>query len=67
MENALKQKVDIEENNAIFEKLPPVYRGRYDIFEVETNEIAWLALKPKLELGLVILRKDWARIERYRD
>lgn len=64
LENALKQKVDIEENKAIFEKLPLVYRGRYDIFEVETNGIAWLAMKPKLELGLVILRKDWARIEK---
>lgn len=45
-------------------KLPLVYRGRYDIFKVETNGLLWMAIRPKSEIRLVMLRKDRARVEK---
>lgn len=64
LEKALQQNVIIRENERIFEKLPLVYRGRYDIFIVETNGVAWTAIHPKNETGLVMLRKDRAIVEK---
>lgn len=64
LEKALQQNVIIKENERIFEKLPLAYRGRYDIFIVETNGVAWTAIHPKSETGLVMLRKDRARVEK---
>lgn len=64
LEKALQQNVIIKENERIFEKLPLAYRGRYDIFIVETNGVAWTAIHPKNETGLVMLRKDRARVEK---
>lgn len=64
LEKALQQNVIIKENERIFEKLPLAYRGRYDIFIVETNGVEWTAIHPKNETGLVMLRKDRARVEK---
>lgn len=63
LEKALQQNVTIKENKKIFEKLPLAYRGRYDIFIVETNGVLWTAIHPKKETGLVMLRKDRAKVE----
>lgn len=52
------------ENKEIYKKLPLVYRGRYDIFTVETNGVLWLALHPKDDVGLVLLRRDRANVEK---
>ena len=57
LEKALRQNVTIEEDREVYEKLPLVYRGRYDIFRVETNSLLWIAIRPKSETGLVMLRK----------
>ena len=64
LEKALRQNVTIEEDREVYEKLPLVYRGRYDIFRVETNSLLWIAIRPKSETGLVMLRKDRARVEK---
>lgn len=64
LEKALRQNVTIEEDREVYEKLPLVYRGRYDIFKVETNSLLWIAIRPKSETGLVMLRKDRARVEK---
>ena len=64
LEKALRQNVTIEEEKKIFEKLPLVYRGRYDIYKVETKGAAWMAIHPKDEIGLVMIRKDLVRIEK---
>ena len=64
LEKALRQSVTIEEDKEVYEKLPLVYRGRYDIFKVETNSLLWIAIRPKSETGLAMLRKDRARVEK---
>ena len=64
LEKALRQNVTIEEEKKIFEKLPLVYRGRYDIYKVETKGALWMAIHPKDEIGLVMIRKDLVRIEK---
>ena len=51
LEKALRQIVTIEKAQEIFERLPLVYRGRYDIYKVETNERAgwscYVAKRPR--------------------
>ena len=64
LEKALRQNVTIEEDTEVYGKLPLVYRGRYDIFKVETNGLLWMAIRPKSEIRLVMLRKDRARVEK---
>ena len=46
------------ENKEVYKKLPLAYRGRYDIFTVETNGVLWMAIHPKDDIGLVVLRRD---------
>ena len=41
------------ENKEVYKKLPLAYRGRYDIFTVETNGVLWMAIHPKDNVGLV--------------
>lgn len=64
LEKALQQNVVISQDNEIYKKLPLAYRGRYDIYKVETSGVNWLAIHPKDEIGLVMLRKDRARVEK---
>lgn len=52
------------EDDGIYKKLPIAYRGRYDIFRLETNGVLWMAIHPKDELGLIMLRKDRVRVEK---
>lgn len=64
LEKALRQNVTITEDEEIYKKLPLVYRGRYDIFKIKTNGVLWMAIHPKDEIGLVMLRKDRIRVEK---
>lgn len=64
LEKALRQSVIIMEDDDIYKKLPIAYRGRYDIFKLETNGVLWMAIHPKDELGLIMLRKDRVRVEK---
>ena len=63
LEKALRQNVIMTENKEVYKKLPLAYRGRYDIFTVETNGVLWMAIHPKDDVGLVMLRRDRAVIE----
>ena len=63
LEKTLKQTVHISENTELYKKLPLAFYGRYHIYNVETNGLLWIAISPKSETGLVMLRKDRARIE----
>ena len=63
LEKALRQHVTIMEDNEICGSLPLVYRGRYDIWKLETNGVLWMAIQPKTEAGLVMLRKDRVKME----
>ena len=37
LEKSLRQQVTIMEDKELYKKFPLVYRGRYDIFKVETK------------------------------
>lgn len=60
LEKTLRQNVIMTENKEVYKKLPLAYRGRYDIFTVETNGVLWMAIHPKDDIGLVVLRRDRA-------
>lgn len=64
LEKTLRQNVIINETEYLNNKLPLAFRGRYIFYKVETNGSPWMAIQPKSEVGLVILRKDHARIEK---
>ena len=64
LEKTLRQNVIMTENKEVYKKLPLAYRGRYDIFMVETNGVLWMAIHPKDNVGLVMLRRDRAGVEK---
>ena len=64
LEKSLRQQVTIMEDKELYKKFPLVYRGRYDIFKVETNGVLWMAIHPKDDVGLVMLRRDRAGVEK---
>ena len=64
LEKSLRQQVTIMEDKELYKKFPLVYRGRYDIFKVETNGVVWMAIYPKDNVGLIMLRRDRAKVEK---
>ena len=64
LEKILRQNVVINETEYLNDKLPLAFRGRYIFYKVETNGSSWIAIQPKREVGLVMMRKDQARIEK---
>ena len=64
LEKTLRQNVIMTENKEVYKKLPLAYCGRYDIFTVETNGVLWMAIHPKDDAGLVMLRRDRAGVEK---
>ena len=64
LEKTLRQNVIMTENKEVYKKLPLAYRGRYDIFTVETNGVLWMAIHPKDNVRLVMLRRDRAGVEK---
>lgn len=63
LEKTLRQNIHIETIDFPKEKFPLVFKGRYTLFAVETSGQKWLAIQPKSEAGIVMLRKDHAKIE----
>lgn len=63
LEKTLRQKVSIKANNSLCDKLPLAFKGRYHFFDIETNGMHWIAIKPKSDAGLVTLRKDRAKVQ----
>lgn len=63
LEKTLRQKVSIKANNSLCDKLPLAFKGRYYFFDIETNGMHWVAIKPKSDEGLVTLRKDRAKVQ----
>ncbi len=64
LEQTLRWSVSVRETKDLSEKLPLVYQGRYTFFDVETDGFPWIAMQPKQDVGLVMLRRDHARIEK---
>ena len=63
LEKTLRQKVSIKANTSLCDKLPLAFKGRYCFFDIETNGMHWIAMKPKSDTGLITLRKDRARVQ----
>lgn len=63
LEKTLRQKVSIKANTSLCDKLPLAFKGRYYFFDIETNGMHWIAIKPKSDAGLVTLRKDRAKVQ----
>ncbi|MBO4725067.1 MAG: hypothetical protein J5622_01020 [Firmicutes bacterium] len=63
LEKTLRQHVAISEADALYKKLPLFYRGRYDVLEINTNGVRWMAIHPKETARLVMLRKDRLTLE----
>lgn len=64
LEKILRQNITVNEIESLNYNLPLSYHGRYTFYKVEINGLAWLAIQPKYEVGLVMLRKDRARVEK---
>jgi hypothetical protein len=64
LEKTLRQSISMEESEYLDDKLPLVFRGRYIIYKVETNGLHWVAIQPRNDVGLAMLRKDRAKIEK---
>ena len=64
LEKTLRQNVVINETEYLNDKLPLAFRGRYIFYKVKTNGLPWIAIQPKSEVSLVMLRKDHVRIEK---
>ena len=64
LEKVLRQTVTIDDDEKALDNLPLAFKGRYNIYKVETNGALWTAIHPKGEAGLVMLRKDRARVEK---
>ena len=64
LEQTLRQSVLVEETEYLNDKLPLAYRGRYCFYKVETNGQLWIAIRPKDDASLVMLRNDRAKIEK---
>jgi len=64
LEQTLRQSVSMEETEYLNDKLPLAYKGRYSFYRVETNGNLWIAIRPKNDVSLVMLRKDRAKIEK---
>lgn len=63
LEKTLRQSVILKENISLYENLPLAFKGRYNFFDVETNGMHWIAIQPKVDVGLVSLRKDRAKVQ----
>lgn len=63
LEKTLRQNISMEESDFLDDKLPLAFKGRYVIYKMKTNNLSWMAIKPKNDVGLVTLRKDRNRVE----
>lgn len=63
LEKILRQRITIKENNNLYDKLPLLFKGRYNILNVESGGVKWIAISPKTDVGLVSIRKDRAQVQ----
>jgi hypothetical protein len=64
LEKTLHIDVKMTEADSVYKILPLVYKGRYDIYDMETSGIIWVAICPRKDVRLSGLRKDRMEIER---
>ena len=63
LEKVLRQSVLIKENNDLYNRLPLASKGRYVLFDVETNGMRWNAIQPKDMIGLTALKRDRRKVQ----
>lgn len=64
IEKGLRKTVIIEKNLEVLKALPLKYKGLYDLFTVQQDEIEWMIVQPKVEVRLNTLRYDRNQIEK---
>lgn len=63
LEKVLQQNINISENSYLYDNLPLAFKGRYDILDIETNGMKWIAIRPQMDIGLIALRRDRAKVQ----
>lgn len=64
LEKVLCREIEIIPVIDIYEVLPLAYKGQFDIFKINMADISWLAVKPKLDIGLIDMRRARLQIEK---
>ncbi|MBO5450950.1 MAG: hypothetical protein J6A11_05330 [Lachnospiraceae bacterium] len=64
IEKCLRRTITIESNTELFEKLPLMYKGNYNLYSVFQDGIEWIIAQPKVELRLNRMRYDRNQIEK---
>ena len=64
LEKSLHMDVSIKEADAVYDKLPLMYKGMYNIFRISSGGVNWIAIEPKGEASLSQLRKNRAFVEK---
>ena len=64
IEKGLRRTVVIEKNTEVYKLLPLKYKGMYDLFVVQQDDIQWMIVQPKVEVRLNTLRYDRNQIEK---
>lgn len=64
LESILHMKVDLEGAGALYDQLPLLFKGMYDIFLADSGGAKWLVMRPKGNVGLSQLRKNRAFLEK---
>lgn len=64
IEKCLRRTVSIEKNPKLYQNLPLMYRGRYELFSVYQDGIEWVIARPHNNLRLNVLRYDQKQIEK---
>lgn len=64
IEKCLRRTVTIEKNPKLYQNLPLMYRGRYELFSVYQDGIEWIIARPQNNLRLNALRYDQKQIEK---
>lgn len=62
--NRLHVDVEVRETSQLYNELPLMYEASYVIYEVRTDGVDWIAIQPKMEIGLTALRKNRAFVEK---
>lgn len=64
LEKILCRELEVTPVMNIYDVLPLAYKGQYDIFQINMADISWLAVKPKLDIGLIDMRRARLQIEK---
>lgn len=64
LEKCLRQNINIIENKDLYNNLPLKFKGQYTIYNVFSNQIEWIVVKPNLSVHLNELRRDQKQLQK---